>query len=204
MKYILIISCIFLWNCSLNTNSSFSLKIDKESKDSLILEIKNTSESPVFYFFVKADKLSYMSDKNSFSPIYYSKKDSLINYNTAELPSFEFETPLSEFEDSPVPETKNEKPISDVYKVVIKTLKAKEVFNLKILFNDSDRSELEPYGGFGIEFDKGIKEMQIKYSSDSTFVKQNISKELLDSLHKNNIKIFHGTIYSNKVPLKFE
>lgn len=36
---------------------------------------------------------------------------------------------------------------------------------------------------------------------DSTLVKKRFTKEFIDSLHQNNIKIFHGTIYSNKVPL---
>ncbi|WP_182043040.1 hypothetical protein [Moheibacter lacus] len=162
------------------------------------------SESQIFYFFLKANKLSYLNNKNTFKPLYYSVKDSVINYNTAELPSFEFETPPSEFESASIPETEIEKPLDSIYKVITKTLNPNEEIQLQILFNDFDRNEVEPYGGLGIEFDYTLKKMQIAYTSDSTFVKQNISKELLDSLRKNNIKIFHGTIYSNKVPLKFE
>lgn len=36
---------------------------------------------------------------------------------------------------------------------------------------------------------------------DSSKVKKNLPPAFIDSLHQNNIKIFHGTISSNKVPL---
>lgn len=39
---------------------------------------------------------------------------------------------------------------------------------------------------------------------DSVLVKKNLPKEFIDSLHRNQIKIFHGTINSNKVSLKIK
>ena len=39
---------------------------------------------------------------------------------------------------------------------------------------------------------------------DSSKVKKNLPPAFIDSLHQNNIKIFHGTISSNKVPLKIK
>lgn len=39
---------------------------------------------------------------------------------------------------------------------------------------------------------------------DSVLVKKNLTKEFIDSLHRNQIKIFHGKIYSNKVSLKMK
>lgn len=197
MRLFILITCFYFYSCKSNPNSTLEIKINSSSNDSLKLNIKNMSESKIFYFFLKANKLSYLNNKN----LYYSVKDSVINYNTAELPSFEFETPLSEFESASIPETEIKKPLDSIYKIITKTLNPNEEIQLQILFNNFDRNEVEPYGGIGIEFDNTLKKIQIAYTSDSTFVKQNISKELLDSLKENNIRIFHGTIYSNKMPL---
>ncbi len=46
--------------------------------------------------------------------------------------------------------------------------------------------------------------IQIAIRVDSTEAKELLLTKDLDSLKKNNIKIFHGTVYSNKVPLVVE
>ncbi|MDX9790043.1 MAG: hypothetical protein RBT61_04380 [Candidatus Kapabacteria bacterium] len=46
--------------------------------------------------------------------------------------------------------------------------------------------------------------VRIIYKQDSVKVKSLIKAQKYDSLVKNNIKIFHGTISSNKVPLKLK
>jgi hypothetical protein len=45
---------------------------------------------------------------------------------------------------------------------------------------------------------------QLIIKIDSNEVKKFLLSQEIDSLRKNNIKIFHGTIYSNKVSLVVE
>jgi hypothetical protein len=52
-------------------------------------------------------------------------------------------------------------------------------------------------------FSEEFKTIQIAVSVDSVYTKNDVLfSEDIDSLHRNNIKIFNGTIYSNKVPLE--
>ncbi len=170
--------------------------------ENLKIKIKKNKGNKSFYLFNKVDRLSYYSNKNTFTAIFTSKRGDTIHENHSFIDDFRIFDKSLNWDSIKIEKERN-----------LQVLKQKR---LKLILNEGDffitelklnKEDKNDYSDSEVEFvfEKGEKYfIQLSYTSDSTFVKQNISKELLDSLHKNNIKIFHGTIYSNKVPLKFE
>ncbi len=85
--------------------------------------------------------------------------------------------------------------------------KSKVIINAKSHLNYSSVQAgllLDDLSFYSIDEIKEGNKIRLALNIDSTNVKKNLTKEFIDSLHQNHIKIFHGTIYSNKVPLEFE
>ncbi|MBA5629489.1 hypothetical protein [Moheibacter lacus] len=191
------------------------LTIENESikvHDTLHYEIENLSSKPYFYLVLRMNKFSYQppyQDKNSLAPAInrivshiYKGKDSLhVNQIiTSTSPFFVYDEDEEEYNSY----------VDSLKQQIVRTttsqriLKPNESVKIKTVFRNYEIDEITDNEYRMLLDNTESYHIQLSYTSDSTFVKQNISKELLDSLRKNNIKIFHGTIYSNKVPLKFE
>lgn len=180
--------------------------------DTLHYEIENLSSKPYFYLVLRMDKFSYKpiyETKNYREAMFnrivshiYKGKDSLhVNQILTSTSPFFLEDEDEEEYNAYVDSLKRE-----IFRTTTsqRILNQYESLNIKTVFRNYEQDEITKNEYRMLLDNTENYTLQLSYTSDSTFVKQNISKELLDSLRENNIKIFHGTIYSNKIPLKFE
>lgn len=207
IKYFpVVVIMIITLACKSSSNKQAIISLENERltsiDETLRVKIEN-KERDRFYFIDNVDKVSHCKDKNAISSIITSiAGDTIIEYSGISDDLRVFDKVKNW--DSLQIEMKKEESLKNSKRKTIKTvLNKNESIKINIKFNSE--SEGKGIGFCGYEFNNKEKYfIQLVYSSDSTFVKQNISKKLLDSLRKNDIKIFHGTIYSNKVPLKFD
>lgn len=180
--------------------------------DTLHYEIENLSSKPYFYLVLRMDKFSYKpiyGTKNYREAMFnrivshiYKRKDSLhVNQILTSTSPFFLEDEDEEEYNAYVDSLKRE-----IFRTTTsqRILNQYESLNIKTVFRNYEQDEITKNEYRMLLDNTENYTLQLSYTSDSTFVKQNISKELLDSLRRNNIKIFHGTIYSNKIPLRFD
>lgn len=180
--------------------------------DTVNYEIKNFAESSYFYLILREDKFSYTpAFKNrNFSGVAYNRIISHIYKGRDSLEVNQIIVSTSPFFIEDDDEKEYNLYIDSLKREIYRTttlqriLISEEFLKIKTILRNYEKNEITGDEYRIIPNSAGNYTLQLSYTSDSTFVKQTISKGLLDSLRRNNIKIFHGTIYSNKVPLKFE
>lgn len=220
MKQMIILALLlFLTFCTRKENNKIAQKneltIKNESiklNDTIDYEIKNMSNKSYFYLVMRMDKISYQpahEDKKSSEPS-FNKIVSHIYKGEDSLHLNHILVSTSPFFISDEDEEEYLSYIDSLKQAIFRTttskriLKSNDFLKIRTIFKNYEIDEIADNEYRMILDNTENYQLQLSYTSDSTFVKQYISKKLLDSLRKNDIKIFHGTIYSNKIPLKFE
>lgn len=156
------------------------------------IEVFDSDGNKIYYNYIPVNDNKLLEVKTKFI-LNKIKEDSIyINNYKKNVRNNEVDTLNTEFILSNKDVIENIKYISPKSKLGLKT-------NLNL------KNERRPYSELEYNYDLDPSKeyfMRIKLSVDKATLK--LTKEELDFLKENNIQIFHGTIYSNKVPLKFE